>query len=79
MSPSMNTQFGSSDKIMSYTEDTTIFTPPPPPFMSNGYFDKKIQDMFHRPDKKIEALYARSDQNIWEATWIIWETPWRIE
>ena len=34
----------------------------PPPFMSKGYFDNKIQSMFTQFDKIFEAMIYPSDQ-----------------
>ena len=35
---------------------------PPPPFMSNGYFDNTIQDMFDLSNKTFVAMYNKFDQ-----------------
>ena len=61
MSPSTNTQSGSSYNITLYNEFPANITTTSS-FMSNVYFDNTIQAMFDQSDQIFKAMYAQSDQ-----------------
>ena len=56
-----NTQSGSNEKIIPFTEFTNITTTTPP-VSSNGYFDTKLQDICTWYDQNFEAMFDQSDQ-----------------